>query len=741
MAKKISQLTDGSIGQSGDELEANRGGNSRKVLFPSGSFKNGDTIGAASSVVGNIPSFADATGKLLQDSGIEAARINKALNLIGRNNSGSLISKGKAVKIVSLDGVLPVIELAIATSISDARTVFGITKEDIADTNTGEVAILDNITTLDTSMFNENDILYLSAETAGELTSTPPHAPNYIVSLAYVSVASPTGVIGVRVAGFTESDTSTNLQGILNGMTTQSPQVDFSVSGGVIYADVTNEEDPTSDLPFLIGDDRYLLNTTSGSGTGGAARVVIPPGADSVTLQDSFIYIYLNAGIPTLAAATTKPSIAYSPIADVSAFDAATTLANGEKPFKYRRSNDAIDLINGTNDGGIGLIRDILNAIREKLGTNWDSGQEGTPTINNTTIRLALTAGTGRQFRKANIPLFDGLNYNIYNDSANSVTYQPSINLTDITTDANGNSLLSNNTFYTIRLFYQLNSNGIGNRVIATRPLGSYSLLEEAIQDGSNFTVNVNDTSIEDVIYPIYDIVISRTGSGGSTITLGKLTDLKTRLPNRIGGGGASGGAGADEKVRVSATDTTTDFLYPKLTPADEFKKEITNSGSNETITWKFKGWIYNLARTFKAIFDTESLGADRTFIFPDISGLIAVFGMPNTFKFGGQAYSEEHIETWSAAVTFNRDNGNYQSSVVTSNSIVSQTQKKLGSSYTDDLKGNGVGTFTVTLDSTYGDIDGNGESNPFDVAPTDRYIISSLHSSNGTITIITKKA
>jgi hypothetical protein len=121
-----------------------------------------------------------------------------------------------------------------------------------------------------------------------------------------------------------------------------------------------------------------------------------------------------------------------------------------------------------------------------------------------------------------------------------------------------------------------------------------------------------------------------------------------------------------DETVKVSAGDTTEGYLGDKFTVGDEFTKETVNPAANESLLIKFKGWIYNAARTFKGIFNVEALTADRTFTFPDISGLVAVYNNITTFIFGGQVAAGYHTQTFSATPEFDFDNGNAQQITVT---------------------------------------------------------------------------
>jgi lysophospholipase L1-like esterase len=559
-------------------------------------------------------------------TGIPPYRFGRVLRSNVINNTGSIITKGSICKIVGLSGVSPIVELSQANILEDVQKTVGMAINNIpSGGGEGQLAVFDTLIGVDTSGMTVNDLVYLSPDTPGGFTNVRPMAPNYALPIGFVSVVDAVnGVIGVRFGGFDGSDTSVNIEGALNGIVTQSPQVDFSTSGGVIYADITNENYVSNDLPFIIDGERYLLNTTTNTGPGGSARVIVPQGTASVK-QKSYIYAYLNGGSPDIAIATSLPSIAFAKIAEVIVYDDARFISDGNRPFGYRRSNNAIDLLNGVNDGGKGIIEDLLSAIRVKLGSNWISGQDGTPTVDNSNIKIALSAGLARQFRESSVPSFDGNSYQIYNDITNTVVYAPSTNLTDITQDAQGNTLLSNNTYYPIRIFYKLNSNGIGNDVIATRPFGSYSTSAEAIQDPLNYGVAVNDTDIEEIVYPLYDLVIGRTGAGGTTITLIQLTDRRAKLLGGAGGGGAAGGGGTDDKVRVTASDTTNDYLNPKFTVGDEFTKETVNPGANESLLIKFKGWIYNAARTFYGAFSGASLTANRTYILPDKNGTIAM--------------------------------------------------------------------------------------------------------------------
>ncbi len=517
-------------------------------------------------------------------------QIGEELRARLENDTGFTLLDGKAVAVIGAIGPTLQVELLDTSNLNSSIRGFGLMTIDTLDGQPGYAVRYGVVRNLNTLSLNVGDIVYGDPDNPGEWTSVRPLPPNYPVRIGICLASHATeGAIGVDTLAFNGSDTSVNIQGALNGMVTQTPDLAFSVSGGIIYADITNENHPTKNLPFLLGGMRYYLDTTTGAGAGGAARVTVPPGASSSDLQESFVYIYLNGGVPTLAIATSEPSVPYAPVADLMAFNAARTLADGEEVFGYRRSNNAIDLLDGVHDGGLGLLVDFLAAFRQKLGSNWLTGQDGTPTVDNSTIRVALSAGVGRQFRKQNLPSFDGLEYVIYNDETNTVTYDPSTNLIDIEEDANGNSLLVNNTYYILRLFYELNSNGVVNRIIATRPLGTYSSASAAQSDGLNYATPIGDTKIEEIIYPLYDIIIGRTGALGVNVSLIELRNRKSKLATGGGGGGAQGES-LDEKFRVSADDTTTDFAEAKVIVGSGLTRTILNPAGNEQMEFKIGG-------------------------------------------------------------------------------------------------------------------------------------------------------
>jgi len=504
------------------------------------------------------------------------------------NDNAFTLGNGKVGSIRAAQGKLLLCDYTDATDLDSSIRCFGVFTQDILPGEEGYIVRFGIIRDIDTTGCTVGDVLYADPTEAGKIGIARAVAPNFPIRIGICAVVdSEHGAIGVDTVVFNGSDTSVNTEGILDGMVTQTPNVAFSVSGGIIYADITNEEFPLLNLPFLIGGVRYILNTTTSGGIGGAARVIVPPGNDPSVGdggQKSWIYITLNASVPELAVGTTKPSVINAGICTEVVFDAATTLSRG-KPQAYRRENNASSSATEGIEGSYGFMRVLADDARSR-GSAWDSGQDPTSTVNDTTIQLALTAGVGKQLHYSSLPLFDGLLYQIYNDITNAITYVGETNLVNIVTDANGGTLLGNGFFYALKFYYKLNSNGLGNDIIVTRPKGHYSTGLLAESDALDYTTDFADTKIEDLVYPLYEMIIERSGTGGGlglTVNLFSIKSLRSKTP---GAGGGSGGEGVatDDKIRISAADTTNDYLNPKISVGSNLIKNIENAGVNEVL-------------------------------------------------------------------------------------------------------------------------------------------------------------
>jgi hypothetical protein len=118
-----------------------------------------------------------------------------------KNQTGNTIPDGTVVMAngtVGLSGRIKVAP-AIADGTFPSKYIIGITTEEIVDGADGFVTSFGKIRQIDTSMFNEGDILYANPAVPGGLSNTIPIAPNNIVTMAIVVTANDSnGEIFVR---------------------------------------------------------------------------------------------------------------------------------------------------------------------------------------------------------------------------------------------------------------------------------------------------------------------------------------------------------------------------------------------------------------------------------------------------------------------------------------------------------------------------------------------------------------
>lgn len=129
-------------------------------------------------------------------------QIGQELYAYVRNGTANTIVNGTAVQFAGAehDGTA---RLLIAPMLADGTYPslygLGIATEDIAPGEDGRVTVWGKVRDLDMSAFNVGDILYVSANTAGEFTNVKPTAPNNVIPVAAVLNNSNTaGEIFVR---------------------------------------------------------------------------------------------------------------------------------------------------------------------------------------------------------------------------------------------------------------------------------------------------------------------------------------------------------------------------------------------------------------------------------------------------------------------------------------------------------------------------------------------------------------
>ena len=163
-----------------------------------------------------------------------------------RNQTGATLTKGTAVYISGASGNKASVSKAIANADATSAQTFGLIFTDLANNENGLVIVFGDITDLNTSAYTEGAQLYLSATTAGTLTTTKQYAPNHLVYIGVVTRSHPNqGSIEVKIQNGYELDELHNVQA-------QSP----ADRNGIFFESSSNQWKARSlapaDLPKVI---------------------------------------------------------------------------------------------------------------------------------------------------------------------------------------------------------------------------------------------------------------------------------------------------------------------------------------------------------------------------------------------------------------------------------------------------------------------------------------------------------
>lgn len=137
-----------------------------------------------------------------------------------RNNTASIITKGTAVYATGTLGASGRITVApmIADGTIPGRLFIGLAAEDIAIGADGQVCSYGKIRGINTTAYNDGDVLWLSPTVAGQLTTTEPTAPNLKIATAFVIHAANNGTLMVRAEQGNDlhSDQRVQVSGLAN---------------------------------------------------------------------------------------------------------------------------------------------------------------------------------------------------------------------------------------------------------------------------------------------------------------------------------------------------------------------------------------------------------------------------------------------------------------------------------------------------------------------------------------------
>jgi hypothetical protein len=142
------------------------------------------------------------------------------LKCLVRNVTGATIPKKSAVYINGASGNRPTINYSQANSETTSSKTFGLAESDILHNGVGYVVVEGQLSNINTSMFTEGQLLWLSPTVAGGLTTIKPSAPDHMVFLGYIVRSHPTeGIIEVKIQNGFELQELHNvaINGVTNG--------------------------------------------------------------------------------------------------------------------------------------------------------------------------------------------------------------------------------------------------------------------------------------------------------------------------------------------------------------------------------------------------------------------------------------------------------------------------------------------------------------------------------------------
>jgi hypothetical protein len=489
------------------------------------------------------------------------------------NKTGITAINGK-VGYVSAGGAAPEVKLVDARNIDNAVRTLGVFTQDIAVDGQGYMTRFGAVRGVDTSGLVPNKPLYVDPNTLGGLTDVRPSAPDYAIRVGIVLFSDAVdGVIGVDTLAFNGTDASVNIEGELNGIITQKPGVSFIVDTGVIYAEVVNEQIPTRTLPVIFDGIRYNLDTLTGSGTGGAARVALISGADANSPQTNFLILRETLGVITLEIETDVPTGDFAWVGIVEALDATTTAADGI--FNWQRFNNAVD--NGSGNG----YNNYMSERLRREGAKYVKGVDPTVTIDTVpspdSVKVSTTSGQVTQLHMQVFDVQDGNTYYVVNHPTEPWKKITDLNEIDVIADG---ASIANNDRVGLNIFGTQNSSGGVDKLLVTLPNGVYGNDGQAINDFNNFAITTmpSEKGQRLTAFRICRVVLKYTTAGGGTwenvIGVGEFQDERGFPLGQGGGGGGSGSAvtdfsDADFSIFNSADPTKTfDFDASQITTA-----------------------------------------------------------------------------------------------------------------------------------------------------------------------------
>lgn len=480
----------------------------------------------------------------------------------------------------------------------------GLVTDDFTLGNFGYICMQGVVRSLDTSAWPIGTVLYCSPTVAGGMTSTQPVPPDQAIPIAIVLVSHATqGSVYTRLnppysldqlhdvhitsptlgdallynGGFWHADKIgyDNLDEDITGFTDSWEGMSFDkhdlyvVDDGGLQFEI--EKQGGGDVDYWLGNQRATLDCTTGSGTGGRARVALTAGSDANNPATNFIYVTASGSTATLAASTTEPTGAFGWVGKVVVPDATTWATTGE--YLIQRTTESME------NNSRGLFSHEREKIRS-LGTTYLTG--GTSTVAITTnggspdnVHVEVNAATVSQLHRQSFPAFTTGPY-YYGNGTTPYTQITDLNQALSLVDG---TAITNNQRYNLVIWGAVNYSTGDCKLFVNLPTDTYLSDEQAKADTNNTADFSVPSAMRTTAFMIARVVLKYTTASGGTFTSLEAYSLLGTPP-----GVRSGGASA-----VAATD----FLDTEFRVEDDldttkklaFECSGITTGNTRTIT------------------------------------------------------------------------------------------------------------------------------------------------------------
>jgi hypothetical protein len=345
---------------------------------------------------------------------------------------------------------------------------------------------------------------------------------------------------------------------IVDGMSIEKQFITVVNEGGTLYAEVTEVDGGL--MHYRIAGNDVVLDTVTGPGTNGAARVELTPGSDA----NNPIVNYLGVldenedGVGVLAMDNNFPlssrelTSAFAWVGKVLVPDAATFDITG--PYAIQRFTEAY----GHNGrGALSYQREKLRVLGAVYGNGGghslviDTGQSPD------SVHFPVSSATIYQLHRQIFPAFSTGPYFLGNGDN---IYETVADLNEIITDANGNPMEGN--YYNLVFWGAVNETDADCKLFVNIPIESYKNKSQAVADINNTADFTVPHDMRTVGFLIGRAVLRYRATGGGTFEdHGVFSLLGIPLGIRTGGAAAA------------ANNEFSDVLFHISDDLDETKK------------------------------------------------------------------------------------------------------------------------------------------------------------------------